>query len=135
MEKHLTQEESLDGMFFQDYLPKLPDFKMHLNFLFGSRLPFGPPTHERYKDTLRMPPYRRVDIGFSYQIYSESKRPREQNPMRHLKDLWVSVEVFNLLQVNNIISYLWIRDDQNIYYAVPNYLTPRLINLRLVGKF
>ncbi|MDQ3192459.1 MAG: hypothetical protein M3Q58_12770, partial [Bacteroidota bacterium] len=75
------------------------------------------------------------DIGFSYQIYSESKRPREKNPLRHLKDLWISAEVFNLLQVNNIISYLWVRDDQNVYYAVPNYLTPRLINVKLVGKF
>ncbi|MDQ3190559.1 MAG: TonB-dependent receptor, partial [Bacteroidota bacterium] len=56
-----TDQRVFFGMFFQDYLPRLPDFKMHLNFLFGSRLPFGPPTHERYKDTLRVPPYRRVD--------------------------------------------------------------------------
>ena len=131
----LTDQRIMFGLFFQDYLPRLPDFKMHLNLLYGSRLPFGPPTYERYKDTLRMPTYRRVDIGFSYQIISESKRPKEKSPFRHLKDLWVSAEVFNLLQVNNTISYLWIKDVTNRLYAVPNYLTPRLLNIKLVAKF
>jgi hypothetical protein len=123
------------GLFFQDYLPMLPDFKMHLNFLFGTGLPFGPPTHLRYQAIYRMPSYRRVDIGFSYQIVSEEKRPREKSPLRNLKDLWISAEVFNLLQVNNTISYLWVKDVSNQLYAVPNYLTPRLLNLKLIGKF
>jgi hypothetical protein len=130
-----TDQRFFVGLFFQDYLPRLPDFKMHLNFLYGSRLPFGPPTGQRYQQTLRMPPYRRVDIGFSYQVIDEKKRPREHSPLRHLKDLWVSAEVLNLLQVNNTISYMWIKDDSNMYYAVPNFLTPRLINVRLTGKF
>jgi hypothetical protein len=130
-----TDQRVVFGMFFQDYLPVLPSFKMHLNFLYGSRLPFGPPAAERHKDVLRMPPYRRVDIGFSYQIYDAEKRPREESFMRHFKDLWISAEVFNLLQIQNTISYLWVKDDQNVYYAVPNFLTPRLINVRLVGKF
>ncbi|MDP1747613.1 MAG: TonB-dependent receptor, partial [Bacteroidota bacterium] len=54
------------GLFFQDNMPGLPDLKMHLNLLFGSGVPFGPPNSQRYKQTLKMPPYRRVDIGFSY---------------------------------------------------------------------
>src|SRR5690606_10355053 len=53
------------SIFFQDNLTKDPSFKVHLNALFGSSLPFGPPDFNRYKDTLRMPPYWRVDIGFS----------------------------------------------------------------------
>jgi hypothetical protein len=130
-----TDQRMFFGMFFQDYLPRLPDFKMHLNFLFGTRLPFGAPNHQRYQQTLRMPPYRRVDIGFSYQIIDENKRPKELSPLRHLKTLWVSAEVLNLLDVNNVISYMWIKDDSNRFYAVPNYLTPRLLNVRITGRF
>jgi hypothetical protein len=123
------------SIFFQDYLPKLPQCKMHLNLLFGSGMPFGPPTFERYKDTLRMPPYRRVDIGFSYQILSEEKRAERHNAWKHLRSMWVSVEVFNLLQVNNTISYLWIKDVTNRMYAIPNYLTNRQLNIKLITRF
>ena len=123
------------GLFFQDYLPMLPDFKMHMNFQYGSGMPFGPPTHLRYQAVYRMPSYRRVDIGFSYQIISDSKRPLEHSPLRFFNDLLISAEVFNLLQVNNIISYLWVKDVSNQLYAVPNYLTPRLLNVKLIGKF
>lgn len=123
------------GLYFQDYLPRLPDCKMHLNLLFGTALPFGPPSYERYKDTLKMPPYRRVDIGFSYQLLKEGKKLEDHNPFRHLNSVWLSMEVFNLLQVNNTVSYIWIRDIYNNQYAIPNYLTARQLNLRVVAKF
>lgn len=123
------------SLFFQDYLPKFPDFKMHLNLLFGSSLPFGPPTYQRYKDTLRMPPYRRVDIGFSYQLLKEGKKLLPHNPFHNLRSVWLGVEVLNLLQVNNTISYYWVKDVTNRTYAIPNYLTNRQINIRLIVKF
>lgn len=123
------------SLFFQDYLPKYPDFKMHLNLLFGSSLPFGPPTHQRYKDTLRMPPYRRVDIGFSYQLVKENKKLPQYNPFHNLKSIWLGLEVLNLLQVNNTISYYWVKDVTNRTYAIPNYLTNRQINVRMIVKF
>lgn len=123
------------ALFFQDYLPKFPDFKMHLNLMFGTGLPFGPPSNDRYKDTLRMPSYRRVDIGFSYQILKEGKQLKKQNPFRFLKSAWASLEVLNLLQVNNTVSYYWVKDVTNRTYAIPNYLTNRQINVRLILKF
>ncbi|MFH1005228.1 MAG: carboxypeptidase-like regulatory domain-containing protein [Bacteroidota bacterium] len=125
------------GLFFQDYLPKFPKCKVHLNLLFGSGLPFGPPSFERYKDVLRMPSYRRVDIGFSYEILSENKKLNipEKNPFSHVKSIWLSLEVFNLLAVNNTISYLWVRDVTGRQYAVPNYLSNRLLNARLIIRF
>jgi len=123
------------SLFFQDYLPKYPSFKMHLNLVFGSSLPFGPPTYTKYKDTLRMPPYRRVDIGFSKMIKSEDTKVSEHSPFRYFKTIWISLEVFNLLQVNNTISYLWIKDVTNRTYAVPNYLTPRQLNVKLIVQF
>ncbi len=123
------------SLFFQDYLPRNPTFKMHLNLVYGSRLPFGPPTHERYKATLRIPPYRRVDIGFSKQLKSKETKTRAKSPLRFFNSIWVSLEVFNLLQVNNTVSYIWITDVNNRMYAVPNYLSPRLLNFKVLVDF
>ncbi len=123
------------GLFFQDYLPNNPSYKMHLCLLFGSRLPFGPPNSERYQDTLRMPPYRRVDIGFSKVLKSESKSLPEHNPFRFFNSIWITLEVFNLLGINNTISYRWITDIRSHQYAVPNYLTSRRLNIKLIAKF
>lgn len=82
-----------------------------------------------------MPPYRRVDIGFSKQLIGTSTSFADHNPLRHIKSMWISAEVFNLLEINNTISYLWIRDVSNDFYAIPNYLTSRLINVKLVAEF
>lgn len=120
------------SLFFQDYIPFYPSFRVHLKMLFGSRLPFGQPNTERYQQTRRMPEYRRVDIGFSKQIISEENMLSKPAFMRHVKNMWVSFEVFNLLQIRNTISYIWVKDVNNIQYGVPNYLTPRQANLKFV---
>jgi hypothetical protein len=108
---------------------------MHLKLVFGSSLPFGPPDSEKYKHTLRIPPYRRVDIGFSKQIIGENTIFSPKNPLKYFSSLWISAEVFNLLQINNTVSYIWIKDVRNRQYAVPNYLTPRQINVKIIAKF
>ncbi len=128
-----TDQRVTFGLFFQDYLPSLPRCKMHLNLLFGSGLPFGPPTHEPYKNVLRMPPYRRVDIGFSYEIVKEKKE--EDTKRKLFKSIWFSLEVYNLLAVDNVVSYFWVRDVSGRQYAVPNYLSTRLLNARIMIKF
>jgi hypothetical protein len=130
-----TDQRITFGMFFQDYLPKLPNCKMYVNFQFGTGLPFGPPDHVRWKQIFRMPPYRRVDVGFAYQIIKEGDVLPKKNPFRHLKGLFISVEIFNLLQINNTVSYTWVTDVTNRQYAVPNYLTGRQINLKFQVKF
>jgi hypothetical protein len=122
-------------IFFQDEMPKWPEYKVHLSFILGSGLPFGPPGYDRYKDILRMPPYRRVDIGFSRQFLTHREKLRENSKLKNLSDLWISLEVFNLLGIDNTISYLWIEDSQGLQYAVPNYLTSRRINLKVMVKF
>ncbi|MBU1370362.1 MAG: TonB-dependent receptor, partial [Bacteroidetes bacterium] len=85
--------------------------------------------------TLRMPDYRRVDIGFSKQLIGEHNAVNQKSVLRHVKNMWLSLEVFNLLQVNNTVSYIWIKDVNNQQYAVPNYLTPRQLNLKLLVEF
>jgi hypothetical protein len=123
------------GLFFQDKMPRLPDLKMHLNLLFGTGVPFGPPNSEYYQQTLRMPPYRRVDIGFSYQVLREGRTTKPKSPARYLKSVWISLEVFNLLGTNNTVSYIWVEDVTARQYAVPNYLTQRQLNFRTIIKF
>jgi hypothetical protein len=131
-----TDQRVTFSMFFQDYLPKNPSYKMHLNLIYGTGLPFGPPGPDRYKDVFRIPSYRRVDIGFSKTFIDEdSKKKYRLKFANNIKSLVLSLEVFNLLQVSNTVSYLWIQDVTNRYYAVPEYLSARTVNLRLNVAF
>lgn len=123
------------GLFFQDYLPSYPAFKFNLNLQFGSGLPFGPPTHLRYQQILRMPPYRRVDAGFAYNLLKLNREIKRKNVVNYLKESWIFLEIFNLLQVQNTVSYTWIQDVTGNRYAIPNYLTNRQVNVRLQIKF
>lgn len=131
-----TDQRVIASIFFQDHIPKLKSVRVHLNLLFGSKLPFGPPGEERYMDVLRAPFYRRVDIGFSYVILQPDRVIKRPNSvMRYVKTMWVSFEIFNIFDINNTISYTWIADVSGRKYAVPNYLTPRLFNLQFFVKF
>jgi len=130
-----TDQRVIFSLFFQDYLPRIPSVKMHLNLVYGASLPFGSPNSERYKQTYRMPSYRRVDIGSSYLLKSKKAKLSPKNIFRKIDTIWLSVEVFNLLQISNTISYIWISDVSNNKYAVPNYLTPRQLNVKLVVDF
>ena len=123
------------SIFFQDYLPMNPSYSMSLTLLFGSSLPFGPPQAPKYQQILRMPPYRRVDIGFSKELIGEHTRFSAKNPFRVFNNMWITLEVLNLLQVNNTVSYVWVTDIYGRQYAVPNYLTPRQLNVKLVAEF
>lgn len=132
-----TDQRVKFAMYFEDYLPKLESFRMHLNLIIATGLPFGPPDGERYRDVLRIPPYRRLDIGFSASLFDREKRELK-NPnsfMKHINSIWLTAEIWNLLGVENTISYLWIKDVQNTVWAVPNRLTARRFNVRLVVKF
>ena len=122
------------SMFFQDYIPNNPNYKMHLSMMYGTGLPFGPPKSEKYQDILTMPDYRRVDIGFSAVIKAEDKKSKIKF-LNKLNSMWVSAEVFNLLDIDNTVSYLWVSDVSGRQYAVPNYLTPRQLNFKLIVSF
>ncbi len=123
------------SLFFQDYLPNNPTYKVHLKMTYGSRLPFGPPNAEKYKDVLRIPPYRRVDIGFSKEITRKRSSNSPKRSLKNFKSIWITAEVLNLFQIDNTVSYLWIKDISNRQYAVPNYLTSRQLNIRLIATF
>ena len=123
------------NLYFQDYIPKFPFIKIHINLVFATGLPFGPPGDNFYNNTLRMPPYRRVDIGFSGQLWNPiwAKRPNKFN--QGLKNVWLSLEVFNIFGIDNTVSYLWISDYSGSQYAVPNYLSNRRVNVKVAFNF
>ena len=125
------------GMYFEDYLPNNENVKVHLNFMYGTGLPFGPPDAIRYSDTLRLPSYKRVDIGFSAQLFKrKSQEAATTAAHKKINSAWLSLEVFNLLGIQNTLSYTWVQDQSSgKTFAVPNRLTSRLLNLKLIVKF
>lgn len=121
--------------FFQDKLLNSPTYKVHINLLYGSKLPIGPPRTERYADTFTIPSYKRVDIGFSKNLLDPNARKKPKFIQKYFNSFILYAEVFNALNINNTVSYLWITDVDNVQYAIPNYLTSRQLNLRLIAKF
>lgn len=123
--------------YLQDYLPIDTSLKFYMTGMFYSGLPYGPPGTERHRATLRMPPYQRVDIGFMYQLFPNLNLfgGQADGDKNFIEDAWLGLEVFNLWDHANVISYFWVRDIQNYQYAVPNYLTSRRLNLRLSISF
>jgi hypothetical protein len=126
------------GALVQDQMPGFEAFKVQMGLQYGSRLPYGPPDFTRYKDTLRMRSYFRVDLGLSYDLLykrslMQSKAPTTpfQKAGHSIDQALISLEIFNVLGVNNVLSKQWIQDVQGKFYAVPNYLTQRLFNLKL----
>ena len=124
------------GLFFQDYLSTNKNFKVSLNIIYGSNLPYNIPGNSRYRNALEIPSYIRTDIGFSALLLDGDKsKRRSHNPLRGLDNIWASLEVFNLIDRANTISYSLIKDFSNNIFTIPNRLTPRLINLKLVARW
>jgi hypothetical protein len=124
------------GMFFQDYLSTNKNFRVYLNTLYGSNLPYNIPGSVKYRNALIIEPYIRVDLGLSALLIDPEKGVRRSHsPFRNLKSVWASLEIFNLIDRPNTISYMLIKDFANNVFTMPNRLTPRLINLKLVAKW
>lgn len=123
------------SIFFQDRLLNSPTYKVHLTMLYGSRLPIGSPLSERYSDDFKIPAYKRVDIGFSKDFLDDIALHKPKFLDKYFSSFTAYFEIFNLLNVNNTVSYLWLKDVDNVHYAVPNYLTGRQFNFKLILKF
>ncbi|RYG03151.1 MAG: TonB-dependent receptor, partial [Chitinophagaceae bacterium] len=124
------------GMFLQDYLSTNKNFKVFLNFLYGSNLPYNIPNSVKHRNGVVIEPYIRIDIGFSALLLdTEKANRRSHHPFRNFENIWATLEVFNLIDRDNTISYLLIKDFSNTTFALPNRLTPRLLNLKLIARF
>jgi len=124
------------GVFLQDYLTTNKNFKVYLNMIYGSNMPYNIPNSVKYRNALVIEPYIRIDMGFSALLLDSDKSSRRSHsPFRDFESIWATLEVFNMIDRQNTISYLLIKDFANNVFAMPNRLTPRLINFKLVARF
>ncbi|MEJ7682983.1 MAG: TonB-dependent receptor [Segetibacter sp.] len=124
------------GMFFQDYLSTNKNFRVYLNTLYGSNLPYNIPGSVKYRNALVIDPYIRADLGFSALLLDTDKsNRRSHSPFKSFENIWATLEIFNLIDRPNTISYLLIKDFANNTFTLPNRLTPRLLNLKLIVKW
>jgi hypothetical protein len=123
------------GILFQDYIPNIPDLKMYLNLVYNSGVPGGAPSYaDAYDYQNRLPDYRRVDLGISYMMIKESTT-YNRGWRKNFSELSIGLEIFNMFDMQNSITNTWVRD---VYskrqYSIPNYLTPRILNLTIDMK-
>jgi hypothetical protein len=128
------------NLFFQDYLPGNPSYRAHINIAFATGIPITSPYNDRFDQFHRLPSYRRVDLGMTKIIKSRYSLLPWNSFLRYFNEIVAGLEIFNLLDINNTISYLWIKTVNNLsgesrQFAVPNYLTGRSLNLKLSVTF
>ena len=120
------------NFFFSDFFPGSTRWKMTLKASIADGLPFGPPHTGLERMAFRAPAYKRVDIGMSYRLLDNEDRRNDKKFIRHFRNIWLGVDCFNLFDIANVSSYYWVTDVTNQQYAVPNYLTGRQINARIL---
>jgi len=131
-----TDQRLKFGILFQDYVPKLPKMKMYLNLVYNTGVPGGSPSYASpYDYQSRLPDYKRADVGMSYVIV-DPKDSNKRGWRKPFEELSIGLEIFNMFDVQNSITNTWVRD---VYskrqYSIPNYLTPRVFNVRLGMRF
>jgi len=122
------------SIFFQDHLPDNPSVRGYVNLVYGTGLPFSPPGLPQYRgDGALTRAYQRVDIGFSKVVALRSGTPKPH--LASLESLWLSLEILNILGANNVAGYSYLQDVNGRTYAVPSYLSQRVVNLRAIARF
>ncbi len=131
-----TDQRLKFAVLFQDYIPNMPEFKMYLNMVYNSGLPGGSPAYtDPYDYQNILPDYFRADIGFSYQIVAENKQ-FSKGWKSKFKAMSLGVEIYNMFDAQNSITNTWVRDVYSkASYRVPNYMTPRTLNVKLSCSF
>lgn len=129
-----TDQRLKFAMLFQDYVPRMPFLKMNLNLVYNTGLPGGSPSYaDPYNYQNRLRDYKRADIGFLYVIKDDN---RFKNTFRAFDEVQIGVEIINVFDVQNAITNTWVRD---VYtqrqFGVPNYMTPRVFNVKLNARF
>ena len=131
-----TDQRLKFAVLFQDYVKVIPDLKLYLNLTYNTGLPGGSPSYaDPYDYQTRLPDYKRADVGFSYVLINENKL-KNSGFFKPFKELTVGLEIFNIFDVQNSITNTFVRDVYTkVQYSIPNYLTPRVFNLRTTMRF
>lgn len=124
------------ALFYQDYIPGYERLRMSLRGLWSQGLPVSAPYKGYENGYFRTPAYKRVDIGFSWQVLGEKFAIRNTNSFCNaFKNVWLGLDVFNIFDMQNTNTYYWVTDVYNQQYAVPNYLTGRQLNVKILAEF
>ena len=120
-------------MLFQDYMPNIPSVKIYLNLVYNTGLPGGAPSYsDSYLYQNRLKDYRRADVGFSKVFIDSNTIQTKENWLKNFDEFSIGFEIFNLFNNQNAITNTWVRD---VYskneYAIPNYMTSRVFNVKL----
>jgi len=131
-----TDQRFKFGMLFQDYVPNIPNIKMYLNLVFNTGVPGGSPSYSNpYEYQNRLNAYKRADIGISY-VFTDAKNQYQSGWLSDFKELSVGFEIFNMFDVQNAITNTWVRDVYSKqFYGIPNYMTQRVLNIKMDVKF
>ncbi|WP_242009175.1 TonB-dependent receptor [Robertkochia solimangrovi] len=149
---YMRTEENIDGqgfiprptdqrlkfaLLFQDYVPTIPNLRLYLNAVYNTGVPGGSPSYaDPYDYQFRLPDYKRVDLGINYVFTDARKRYPKGHWLYKFKELYAGCEIFNIFDIRNSITNTWVRD---VYskrqYAIPNYMTGRVFNVKLGMKF
>jgi hypothetical protein len=130
-----TDQRLKFGLLFQDFMPNIPSVKLYLNLVYNTGLPGGSPSYaDPYLYQNRLKDYRRADVGFSKVLINDNTNVN-RNWLKSFKELEIGLEIFNLFNNQNAITNTWVRD---VYsknqYAIPNYMTTRVFNVKLNAK-
>ena len=125
-----TDQRYALNLHFTDYFPGTDRWKMTLRLAYADGLPFGAPHRGIEAQSFRAPAYKRADIGMSYLAYNNVQRSTF-----NVQRVWLGIDCLNLFGISNVNSYYWVTDVTNRQWAVPNYLTGRQINGRVIIEF
>ncbi|RBA29335.1 TonB-dependent receptor [Flavobacterium tibetense] len=130
-----TDQRLKFGILFQDYMPNIPNVKLYLNLVYNTGLPGGSPAYaDPYEYQLRLNDYRRADAGFSY-IFKDESLTSSKKWLQPFSEFSLGFEIFNLFNNQNAITNTWVRDVYTkTQYGIPNYMTTRVFNLKLIAR-
>ena len=131
-----TDQRLKFGILFQDYMPNIPSVKLYLNLVYNTGLPGGSPSYaDVYQYENRLRDYRRADVGFSYVLTDNNNERKPNHWLKKFKDLSVGFEIYNMFNNQNAITNTFVRDAYTKnQYAIPNYLTQRVFNIKLSAR-
>ena len=128
-----TDQRLKFGVLLQDYVPRIPSLKMYLNLVYNTGLPGGSPNYaDPYDFQTRLRDYKRADLGIFYVLADQNKTFSNGHWLHPFKELTLGFEIFNIFDVQNSITNTFVRDaSTQQQFAIPNFLTPRIFNLKL----
>ncbi|QMU64980.1 MAG: TonB-dependent receptor plug domain-containing protein [Flavobacteriaceae bacterium] len=133
-----TDQRLKFGILFQDYVPNIPNLKAYLNLVYNTGVPGGAPAYaDPYDFQQRLRDYRRADIGVSYVFVDANKKNKYTTGfLSKFKEFTAGLELFNMFDIQNSITNTWVRD---VYskrqFGIPNFLTGRILNVKVGMKF